>query len=172
MPQPQKCAWCRQDMTLTGYIDLPNAFQVFKKVKKVLKENAEEEKKESGAARMRQLIMERISHGHNPEACPMADLFKPDETDKQWVARVVERAGNLYRDDWEQPRREQEIAVHHDRPTNLPGRVDIEVAKAFYPVEVMRLWTKELTDKILGSVRKQIAVLATPNRCKGFCKSL
>ena len=42
MPQPQKCSWCRQDMTLTGYIDLPNAFQVFKKVKKVLKENAEE----------------------------------------------------------------------------------------------------------------------------------
>ena len=30
-------------MTLTGYIDLPNAFQVFKKVKKVLKENADEE---------------------------------------------------------------------------------------------------------------------------------
>ena len=43
MLQPQKCAWCRREMTLTRFIDLPNAFQVFRKVKKVLKEKVEEE---------------------------------------------------------------------------------------------------------------------------------
>ena len=42
------------------------------------------------------------------------------------------------------------MEVHHDRPTNLPGRIDIEVAKAFYPLKIMRLWTKELKDKIMG----------------------
>ena len=64
------------------------------------------------------------------------------------------------------------MEVHHDRPTNLPGRLDIEVAKAFYPVEIMRLWTKELTDKILGYVRSHLAVSFTPSGCKTFCKSL
>jgi hypothetical protein len=98
--------------------------------------------------------MERISHGYDPEACPLADLFKPDETDNEWVARVVRRAGTLYRDDQELPDREQEVIVHRDRPTNPPGELDIKVAKAFYPVEIMRPWTKELTDKILGYVRK------------------
>jgi hypothetical protein len=57
MPQPQKCAWCRRDMTLTGFIDLPNAFQVFRKVKKVLREQDKEEQKEGSAARVRQYIM-------------------------------------------------------------------------------------------------------------------
>ena len=80
---------------------------------------------------MRQFIMERISHGYDPEACPLADLFKPDDMDKQWVARVVRQAGTLYRDEQELPDREQEVIVHRDRPTNLPGDLDIKVAKAF-----------------------------------------
>ena len=46
------------------------------------------------------------------------------------------------------------------------------MAKAFYPVEIMRLWTKELTDKILGYVRSQLAVSFTPSGCKTFCRSL
>ena len=65
-------------MTLTGYIDLPNAFQVFKKVKKVLNENADEEQKESSAVKMRRHIMERISHGYDPAACPLENLLIPE----------------------------------------------------------------------------------------------
>jgi hypothetical protein len=34
--QSLKCVWCRGDMTLTGFIDLPNAYRVFKKVNNVL----------------------------------------------------------------------------------------------------------------------------------------
>ena len=83
--------------------------------------------------------MERISHGYDQEACPPEHLLKPDERDKEWVAWVVKRAGTLYRDNQEIPDKEEQLEVHHDRPTNLPGRLDIEVAKAFYPVEIMRL---------------------------------
>ena len=53
--------------------------------------------------------MERISHGYDQEACPPEHLLKPDERDKEWVARVVKRAGTLYRDNQEIP--EKRITV-------------------------------------------------------------
>jgi hypothetical protein len=43
MPQPQKCARFRREMTLKGFIDLPNSFQIYRKVKKIIKEKVEEE---------------------------------------------------------------------------------------------------------------------------------
>ena len=46
-------------MTLTQYVDLPNAFQVFKKVKQVLKDQSKEEEKQGSSARLRQFIQER-----------------------------------------------------------------------------------------------------------------
>ena len=53
-------------MTLTQYVDLPNAFQVFKKIKQVLKDQSKEDEKLGSAVRLRQFIQERIGHGQDP----------------------------------------------------------------------------------------------------------
>jgi hypothetical protein len=85
-----------------------------------------------------QHIIKRISHGYNSAAYPIENLMELDGRDKEWVARVVKRAGALYRDNLELPDKEEQVVTHYDRPTNQPGKQDIEVAKALYPVEIMR----------------------------------
>ena len=50
-------------MILTGYIDLPNAYQVYRKVDQVLKDQGEEDEKKGSAVRLRQFIEERIGYG-------------------------------------------------------------------------------------------------------------
>ena len=49
----RKCEWCRGNMILTGYIDLPNAYQVYRKVDQVLKDQSEEDEKNGSAVRIR-----------------------------------------------------------------------------------------------------------------------
>ena len=98
----KNCAWCKKDMTLTQYVDLPNAFQVFKKVKQVFKDQSKEDEKLSSAARLRQFIQERIGHGQDPEEYPQESLLTLEEEDREWFTRLVRKAGGLYREDPDQ----------------------------------------------------------------------
>ena len=66
--------------------------------------------------------MERVTHGFDPEECPLESLLDLDERDKEWVAYVVKRAGALFRDDQEQADVEEQVEVHYDRPVVLNGR--------------------------------------------------
>ena len=69
-------------MILTGYVDLPNAYQVYKKVDQVLKDQSEEDERKGSAVRMRQYIEERIGHGQDPVTFPAAKLLNLREDDK------------------------------------------------------------------------------------------
>ena len=62
-------------MILTGYIDLPNAYQVYRKVDQVLKDQGEEHEKKGSAVRLRQFIEERIGYGQDPYAFPLHTLL-------------------------------------------------------------------------------------------------
>ena len=62
-------------MILTRYIDLPNAYQVYKKVNQVLKDQSEEDEKKGSAVRLRQFIEERIGYGQDPYSFPLPTLL-------------------------------------------------------------------------------------------------
>ena len=64
------------------------------------------------------------------------------------------------------------METHDDRPVDLNGKQDIEVAQEFYPVELERPWTREFVDRIMGHVRSQLGVCFNPSGCETFCKSL
>jgi hypothetical protein len=97
-PRP-KCALCSRDMTLTRHIDLSN---VFKKVRKLIMNQVEEEKKEGSAARVRQNIMEKLEYGNDSDTSPQENLMNLGQEDKNWAARLVKKAGGLYRNEQEQ----------------------------------------------------------------------
>ena len=145
-----------KDMTLTQYVDLPNAFQVFKKVKQVFKDRSNEDEKLSCAARLRQFIQESVGHGQDPEEFPKEMLLSLEAEDREWFTRLVRKAGGLYREDLDQadrnPDAEEAELVHGSQSVDLKGRQDIEMAARFYPIELERTLTAELTDRIMGHV--------------------
>ena len=77
-------------MILTGYIDLPNAYQVYKKVNQVLKDQKKEDQRWGSAVRLRQFIEERIGYGQDPYAFPFPALLNLNEGDKKWFAHLVQ----------------------------------------------------------------------------------
>ena len=72
---------------------------------------------------------------------PIRESFDAGLEGKRVGCAGVKKSRNLYRDNQELPDKEQQLEVHHDRPTILPGRLDIKMAKAFYLVEIMGMWT-------------------------------
>jgi hypothetical protein len=119
----RNCAWCKKDMTLTQYVDLPNAFQVFKKIKQALKDQSKEDEKLGSAIRLRQVIQERIGHGQDPYEYPEEMLLTLEEEDREWFARLVRKAGGLYREEPDQadgnPDAEEEVEVDRYRTFEL-----------------------------------------------------
>jgi hypothetical protein len=69
-------------MILTGYIDLPNAYQVYRKVEQVLKDQGEEDEKKGSAVRLRQFIEERIGYGQDPYSFPLQTLLNLNQGDR------------------------------------------------------------------------------------------
>ena len=69
-------------MILTGYIDLPNAYQVYKKVGQVIKDQSEEDEKKGSAVRLRQFIEERIGYGQDPYSFPLPTLLNLNQGDR------------------------------------------------------------------------------------------
>jgi hypothetical protein len=110
-------------MTLTQYLDLPNAFQVFKKIKQVLKDQSKEDEKLGSAVRLRRFIQERIGHGQDPYEYPEEMLLTLEEEDREWIARLVRKAGGLYREEPDQadgnPDAEEELEVDRYRTFEL-----------------------------------------------------
>ena len=119
----------------------------------MLKDQSKEDEKQGCAARLRRYIMERIGHGQDPEEFPAEMLLNLEEEDREWFARLVRKAGGLYRGD-EDADAEEEVVVHGVRSVDLLGRRDIEVAAEFYPTTLERPLTAELSNRIMGHVQR------------------
>ena len=79
-------------------------------------------------------------------------LLNLEDEDREWFARLVKKAGGIYRGD-EEADAEEEVVVHGDRSVELQGRRDIEVAAEFYPTALERPLTAELSNRIMGHVQ-------------------
>ena len=80
-------------------------------------------------------------------------ILNLDEEGREWFARLVRKTGGFYRYD-EDADAEEEVGVHGDRSVELQGRRDIEVAAEFYPIELERTLTAELSNRIMGHVQR------------------
>ena len=119
----------------------------------MLKDQSKEGEKQGSVDRLRRYIMERVGHGQDPEEFPVEMLLSLDEEDKEWFARLVRKAGGIYRRD-EDADAEEEVVAHGARSVDLQGRRDIEVAAEFYPTTLERPLTAELSNRIMGHVQR------------------
>ena len=89
----------------------------------MLKDQSKEQEKQGCAARLRQFIQERIGHGQDPEEFPEEMLLTLEEEDREWIARLVRKAGGLYREEPDQadgnPDAEEELEVDRYRTFEL-----------------------------------------------------
>ena len=96
--------------------------------------------------------------------------------DREWFARLVRKAGGLYRKDTDQadgnPDVQEVVNVDGYRTFELGDKRDIDVAATLYPTALERPLTAELVDRIMGHVQRQLSLSFTPSTCKTFCKSL
>jgi hypothetical protein len=142
----------------------------------VLKDQSKEDEKLGSAVRLRQFIQERIGHGQDPYEYPEEMLLTLEEEDREWLARLVRKAGGLYREEPDQadgnPDAEEKVEVDSHLTFVLGDRRDIDVAAGIYPIKLERPLTAELINRIMGHVQRQLSLSFTPPTCKTFCKSL